>query len=94
MAEHQITCVTKETVQSPSPHQHIASVGTADGNRYTVQQVIAKMNAGDTFYTKTPSATKRAGVESYTCSTCKAPIIRTKPDAELSNNLDNLPKCP
>lgn len=93
MASHQITCVTKETVKHPSSHEHIVSVGTAGGSRYSVAEVIAKMKAGDTFHTVSPSKGTKANVEHYECRVCKAPLIRTKADAEPDNNLDNLPKC-
>lgn len=92
MADHQITCVTKEMVKHPHPHEHIASVGV-DGARYTVGQIVSAMDADDTFYTVSPSTNKRATVHAYECRQCLARIIRSAPDAIHDNNLENLRTC-
>ena len=85
MAEYRIVCVNEDD-------GHITVVGTGtDPNeatkKWTVAQVRAAIKAGDRFYTQDTDGNK-AYVELYGDE-----WIRTDPDNETDNNLDNLRAC-
>lgn len=90
MATYLITKVHKEPVHAPYTHQHIAKVELSDGTRYTRQQIIDRINAGDSFYTYYQGQTAWVYVRS--CPSCLTRNqITTTPDGTVGNNLDNLP---
>jgi hypothetical protein len=83
------------------PHRHITAVGTGiDGNkastRWTVAQVRAAIRSGNTrFHTYDPISQMTADVEPYDVYVGGHLIqtIRSTPDANPRNNLDNLRGC-
>ena len=84
MTEYRIVCVEKD--------EHIVAVGIGtDPNkamkRWTVAKVRERLKAGDRFYTEDADGNK-ADVEPY-----GEEWIRTDPDDETDNNLDNLRAC-
>lgn len=84
MASYRIVCVEKNS--------HITAVGTgSDPNkaskRWTVSQVRQALENGDRFYTEDTSG-HQVDVEAYGDK-----WIRTDPDNETDNNLDNLRAC-
>jgi Protein of unknown function (DUF3892) len=84
MASYRIVCVEK--------NGHITAVGVGtDPNksdtRWTVAEVRAAIKNGDRFYTEDADGNK-ADVELYGDH-----WIRTDPDNETDNNLDNLRAC-
>jgi Protein of unknown function (DUF3892) len=87
MSAFQVVCVeTKE------PHEGIIAVGTSsDGvradRRWTVSAVRQAIEAGDRFFTVSPSTEDEADVEPY------GDGIRTDPDEVTDNNLDDLRAC-
>jgi len=98
MASYRIVCTTQAPASAPPSHQHIVEVGTGTDpdkadRRWTLDQVLAAMDAGDTFYTQGNTSGKRASVEKYLCSSCRRTYIRSSPDAVADNNLDNLRRC-
>jgi hypothetical protein len=98
MAEYRIICTTQEPSQVPNDRAHIVAVGTGSSasnyDRYwQLNEVLAAMDRGHTFYTFGESSRKRASVEKYKCPWCSQIHIRSTPDAVTDNNLDNLPQC-
>lgn len=98
MASYRIVCTEQEPVNQPTTHAHIVAVGTGDdpnkaSKRWTLADVIAAMDRGDTFYTIGTSSGKRASVVKVSCDVCRRTIIRSSADAVTDNNLDNLRRC-
>jgi hypothetical protein len=62
-------------------------------NRWTVDEVRQAMRQGHVFYTKGESSGKVALVEEYYCARCGKYHIRSRADAVLDNNLNNLVLC-
>mgnify|MGYP000271247425 CR=1 FL=1 len=98
MTAYRIVCTVQEPVTQPTTHAHIVAVGTGTNpqtysQRWTLAQVIAAMDRGDTFYTQGVTSGKTARVEKYTCPKCRGTHIRSASDAVQDNNLDNLPRC-
>lgn len=98
MTNYRIICTTQEPIGQPTSHAHIVAVGTGATaqqytQRWTLAQVIAAMDRGDTFYTRGESSGREARVEKYTCTKCWQTWIRSTADAVQDNNLDNLPRC-
>lgn len=88
----QITCVTTE-----HPHRHITAVGVgATWTKMSVTAVRSEIDAGVTFFTKSPSTGKIASVHKYQCQIagCGVSTLKSSNDAIQDNNLDNLPVCP
>jgi len=98
MARYRIICTVQEPANAPPSHQHIVAVGLGVEPRHysakwTLDQVIASMNRGDTFYTQGEKSGKVAEVEQYHCGYCRRIHIRSHRDHVLDNNLDNLSRC-
>lgn len=98
MSQYQITCTNQEPRTAPTCIAHIVQVGAklANANQapvlWTVTQVYAAMDRGDTFWTFSPSAQKWAQVHKHRCA-CGRATLRSAADAVRDNNLDNLPRC-
>ncbi len=95
MASYRILCVDTEHA-----HRHITGVGTgkkADQRTrtWTVKEVRQALEAGDRFYTISPTTGKEADVRADNCNIdgCLIDTIRSKADAVTDNNLDNMPSC-
>ena len=98
MGTHKIVCTEQEPFYQPTTHAHIVAVGIGTDpakaqTRLTLEQVIAAMDRGETFYTVSPSTAKIALVEKFHCASCRKTHIRSKADAVIDNNLDNLRRC-
>jgi hypothetical protein len=95
VASHRILCVDTE-----HPHRHITRVGTgtkADecSRTWTVEEVRAALEAGDRFYTISPTTWREADVRADNCNIdgCLIETVRSKADAIMDNDLDNMPSC-
>ena len=94
MATYRIVCTDQEPVYQPKNHAHIVSVGTGGDpdkatEKFTLAQVIAKIEAGEIFYTQGPRTGKQARVLVAWCTICSTrKIIKSSPDATTDNNLD------
>lgn len=98
MTTYRIVCTEQQPASAPPSHAHIVAVGTGtDPNkateRWTLAQVIQKMDAGDKFFTQSITSGKSAWVEKYFCSPCRLYHIRSSADASKDNNLDSLRTC-
>lgn len=98
MANYRIVCTYQEPVSQPTKHAHIVRVGTGTvpstyTKTWTLNEVLAAMRMGDTFYTQGQTSGKTARVESYSCEYCGQTRIRSTPDRVTDNNLDSLPRC-
>ena len=98
MTTYRIICTLQEPASQPPEHAHIVSVGVEDTpqqytKKFTLAQVIQMMNNGDSFFTLGVQSGKKANVEKYVCSHCRAYHIKSSPDAVHDNNLDSLPYC-
>lgn len=97
MARHRIVCTEQEPFSQPTTHAHIVSVGTGSSSgwdrRWTLDEVLAAMKRGDTFYTKGETSGREATVEPFECAKCRRTFIRSRPDAVWDNNLDSLSRC-
>ncbi len=102
MPKHRIICVEKALTNGAGQHahhEHIVAVGTGqDGQcverRWPLEEVLAAMRAGTTFYTQGPNSNTVTEVESYHCHKCNGFHIRSHPDHVKDNNLDELMRCP
>jgi uncharacterized protein DUF3892 len=98
MARYRIICTNQDPPYQPTTHAHIVAVGTGTSpdhydQKWTLNEVLAAMDRGNTFYTQGRQSGRVAEIEKYTCSTCRRIYIRSAPDAIPDNNLDNLPRC-
>lgn len=97
MANYEIVCRIMSDSTTEPKHKHIKTVGYLVGTATTQKPVadIRKMiDAGDTFFTKSPSTGKIAKVGKYTCEKCnKYDSIRSTGDVVQDNNVDNLKNC-
>lgn len=98
MTTYRIVCTDQQPASMPPQHAHIVAVGVGDDPnrataRFTLQDVIQKIDAGDQFYTQGTLSGKVAKVEKYRCGRCNQTHIRSTPDAVQDNNLDNLRSC-
>lgn len=89
--------VTKVRMQrsSDDSHEHIEGVCTSDGVHYTRGEVVASINAGNTWQTSADGYTATIKTMTF-CphASCYAtPYIKTNPDSTKKDNLDNLPRC-
>ena len=96
--DFRIVCTEQEPASAPPKHAHIVAVGVgtdpgAASTKYSLAEVITKMEQGSRFYTKGTTSGKVAWVEKYKCSSCRKTHIRSKADATTDNNLDSLRKC-
>ena len=85
-------------MHQPTSHAHIVSVGIGNDpskadSKMTLGQVIAAIDAGDTFWTYGEGSKKWAQVHKVSCDRCGRTIIRSGPDAVKDNNLDSLRRC-
>ncbi len=98
MARYRIVCTNQEPASEPHDVAHITYVGTGNNpsgadKRWSVGQVRSAIDNGDTFYTKSTSTGKTAEVEKYECGHCGYKTLRTNPDDQTDNNLDDLREC-
>lgn len=98
MASYRIVCTEQIPIHQPTNHAHIVAVGTGTdpdcaSQRWSLDEVLAAMDRGDTFYTQGKTSGKVALVERYYCSHCRRTYIRSAPDNVSDNNLDNLRRC-
>ena len=87
-------------VETEHPHRHIVAVGVgvkADraDDRLTVAEVRAAIEEGDLFYTVGSSSGDFAVVRLDDCriGECTVETIRTSPDDEKDDNLDEMRVC-
>ncbi len=98
MSTYRIVCTEQKPASQPPQHAHIVAVGVGDDTskattRFTLAEVIRKIDAGDRFYTKGEQSEKIANVDKYLCSSCQQYHIRSSADAVSDNNLDKLRYC-
>ncbi len=98
MTTYRIVCTEQQPASQPPTHAHIVAVGVGDNpdsatTRFSLTEVIRKMDTGDRFYTKGTQSGKVASVEKYVCTYCRQYHIRSSPDAVKDNNLDSLRYC-
>ena len=94
MSGHRITSAIQVTVFEPHRHTHVAIVGTGEpeDRKWTLPQLFAAMDAGDTFYTCASNGDAPALTERYICEHCGYETIRSVPGVPDHCNLDTLPK--
>ena len=92
MAIYIVTKVRKELADDGT-HRHIAGVCTDAGTYYSRKQVVDSIGAENTW--KTSSGGYEALIEPMkSCPRCPAtPYIKTHPDSDKQDNLENLPEC-
>ena len=95
---YRIVCTKQEPVTNHPENAHIVAVGVGNDpgkadRLFTLNQVLQKMDNGDTFYTKGTKTGKEAEVIDYKCAYCQQRHIRSVPDATTDNNLDYLRIC-
>lgn len=98
MAKYRIVCTTQEPIGESHDRAHIVDVGIGVDPyqaeyRFSLSEVIHRMDKGDIFYTKGIVSNKTALVEKYYCQYCRRWHIRSAADAVSDNNLDNLRRC-
>lgn len=95
VAVYRITCANSAV--TTASHPHVVSVGVdlpgAPGVWVlTVADVVASIDAGDTFYTR--AGATRAAVSEYVCRDCGTKALRSHVDGQWNNDLDNMSPCP
>lgn len=98
MTNYRIVCTEQMPASRPPQHAHIVAVGVGDNpdnatTRFTLDEVIRKMDSGDTFYTKGTESGMVANTEKYYCGHCQQYHIRSTRDAVKDNNLDYMRYC-
>jgi hypothetical protein len=94
---YRVVCDNHAPVDEPEAHAHIVEIGTGStadhqARLWKVDDVISAIDAGDTFYTASPSTGREALVDVVACEYCGHRIIRSS-DALRDQDLDNLPDC-
>jgi hypothetical protein len=93
MSTYTVTKVRKERSADGS-HRHIEGVITTANVHYTRREVVASIDAGNTWNTSANGQTATIHKMGY-CpqSTCLAsPYTKTGADGTVANNLENLPE--
>ncbi|HKO97080.1 MAG TPA: DUF3892 domain-containing protein [Pyrinomonadaceae bacterium] len=98
MERYRIVCTEQEPVTEPTTHAHIVRVGTGTDTekadkRWSLNEVLAAIDKGDSFYTQGKETGKVAEVEKYICAKCRRTWVRSTPDSVKDNNLDSLRRC-
>jgi len=98
MASWRVVCVKRGTIKHPKPHSHITGVGTGDradwaDMRWTLREVLAAMEEGDTFYTWSEATGRITPIETYECPQCGSTCIRSSEGSAPDNNLDAMRNC-
>lgn len=92
---YEATKVRKE-LSSDRSHEHIQGVCTTGNQHYTRAYVVASINSGDTWVTRSASGNTAVIRPMKYCpgSGCLAtPYITTRADNQKDDNLENLPRC-
>ena len=86
--QYRIICTTQVPIYQPTTHAHIVEVGTGTSpdtytRRWTLDEVIRAIDAGDSFYTYGERSRRSAWVQKVLCPVCRPArwIIRSAPDA-------------
>jgi hypothetical protein len=98
MADYRIICTNQEPADRSTHDAHIVAVGTGTSpdsytRKWTVAEVYAAMDRGDTFHTIGRTSGRRAEVRKWSCRGCRRSTLRSASDAVTDNNLDELPQC-
>lgn len=95
--QYKIVCTEQVPYGHPPSSARIVAVGVGNDPRsavrWLVQEVVAAMDRGATFYTVGERSGKVALVEKYWCGQCSRYHIRSAADAVYDNNLDSLQYC-
>ncbi len=85
----------RKALAMDSSHMHIESVCTPDGTRYTCEEVVDSIRAGDTWMTWADGYVAQIEpIDRCPQPGCTAtPYIRTNPDSTKQDNLEYLPLC-
>jgi hypothetical protein len=97
--KHRIICVIEESVAVPVFHTHIVGVGTGPETerlekRWTVNEVIHALAAGERFYTQGVASEKMAEAEIAECPYCKKATLKSGNGVTTDNDLSSLRWCP
>ncbi|HAF09786.1 MAG TPA: hypothetical protein DCK98_06865 [Chloroflexi bacterium] len=94
MAAYTVTKVRKE-LSADRTHRHIEGVCTTAGMHYTRAQVVASIDAGNTWRTSADGYEATiAKITFCPVGACMAtPYIKTNPDSTRKDNLENLDPC-
>lgn len=98
MIDHRIICVIEESVADPILHTHIVGVGTGPETerlerRWTVNEVIHAVAAGERFYTQGAASKKMAEIEISECPHCKKATPKSGNGVTTDNDIDSLRRC-
>lgn len=98
MSTFRIVCTEQVPAHGHPTRERIVAVGVSENGlaanqRFTVEEVVARIDRGDVFYTVGTTSGKVAIVEKYWCLTCAAWHIRSHADSVADNNLDSLRYC-
>jgi hypothetical protein len=92
MADCQVTCITKPHVNSQ--HEHITHLGNPPNWIWSVEQVIASIDAKtNTFFVIDRRNGTRSNVGVVRPKTGR-PCVRTHADGDWNDNLLSLDQCP
>jgi hypothetical protein len=91
MATYIVTKVRKE-LSADGTHRHIKGVCTEDGTYYSRKEVVDSINDGNTWKTKADGyeATITALTSCFRTNCSATPYIKTNPDSQKKDNLENL----
>lgn len=92
MARHKVQCVTMAPPANPRDIAHPQAVGTEDGRRWTVDQVVAAIDGGDEFFTRRAASKADASLVAFDCRLCHARTVRSSPTEE-HNRIERHPAC-
>jgi hypothetical protein len=93
--EFTVTKVRKEQSDDGS-HEHIKGVCTVTGQYFSRAEVVASINDGNIWNTRAPSGHTAVIRPISFCprpACIASPYITTRPDNQLDDNLENLPRC-
>ena len=95
MAGHRITCAIHVTIYEPHQHTHVAIVGTGEpeSRKWTLPQIFAALDAGDSFCTSVADDGPPVPTERHICEHCAYETIRSAPGAPQECDLASIVRC-
>lgn len=92
MARHKVHCVTMAPPANPRDLAHPQAIGTEDGRRWSIDEVLAALDAGEEFFTRRAASRADAGLFAFDCRLCGQRTVRSSP-TEPHNRIEQHPAC-
>ena len=92
VVRYKVQCVTMAPPANPRDLPHPVALGTDDGNRWTIDEILTALDSGHEFFTRRAASKADGGVFAFDCRLCGARTVRSGP-TEDHNKLEKHPAC-